>query len=63
MLSGGTGAATWQGNVETSNSVIARVPLTPRLTWSQKHSRPAPKHDVTPIPEITMRGTAGGMSL
>ena len=32
MVSGGTGAATRQGTAETSNSVIVRVPLTPRLT-------------------------------
>ena len=32
MVTGGTGAATRQGTSETSNSVMVRVPLTPRLT-------------------------------
>ena len=54
----GTGAATWQGKVETSNSVTARVPLMPRLTCCQKHSRPTPNVETTPMPEITTRGDA-----
>jgi hypothetical protein len=63
MVIGGVGAATRQGNVDTSNSVIARVPLTPRLTWSQKRSRPTPKQELTPMPEITIRDAAEVMSL
>ena len=32
---GGSAAATWQPNAEASNSSMVRVPLTPRVTWSQ----------------------------
>ena len=32
MVTPVTGAATWQANSDASNSVIARVPLQPRLT-------------------------------
>ena len=35
--------------ITASNSVIARVPLHPRLTLSQKRSRPTPNGDTTPI--------------
>ena len=59
-MTGGTGAATWQGYDETSNSVIARVPHTPRLTLSQKDSRPTPKVETTPMPEITTRRVSSG---
>ena len=52
----GTGAATRQANPEASNSVIARVPLQPRLTCSQKRSRPTPNGDTTPMPVMTTRG-------
>lgn len=38
----GTGAATWQGNGEASNSLMARVALQPRLMEVQKRSRPSP---------------------
>src|SRR5438552_1630838 len=54
---GGTGAATRQANSDASKSVIARVPLQPRLTCCQKRSRPMPYGDTTPMPEITMRGS------
>ena len=36
--------------------LIARVPLTPRLTLRQKQSRPAPNGETTPSPLITTRG-------
>jgi hypothetical protein len=36
---------------------MARVPLTPRLMLRQKHSRPAPKGETTPIPLMTTRGS------
>jgi hypothetical protein len=32
MVMGGSAAATWQPNAEASNSSMARVPLTPRVT-------------------------------
>ena len=47
----------WQGYVETSNCVMAFVPLAPRLTCFQKQSRPTPKGDTTPMPVITTPGT------
>ena len=50
------GAATWQPNADASNSVIARVPLQPRRTWSQKRSRPTPNGETTPMPLMTTRG-------
>src|SRR5262245_34135745 len=34
---------------------MARVPLQPRLTWVQNRSRPMPKGETTPMPEITTR--------
>jgi protein-S-isoprenylcysteine O-methyltransferase Ste14 len=40
--------------VLASNSVIARVPLMPRLTWSQKVSRPTPNVDTTPMPVMAI---------
>ena len=40
-----------------SNWVIARVPFTPRLTFRQKQSRPAPNGETTPIPLMTTRGS------
>ena len=46
-------------NSDASNSVIARVPLQPRLTCSQKRSRPTPNGDTTPMPVMTMRGPDG----
>src|SRR5262245_34248103 len=55
-LTGGTGAATRHGNGEGSKSVIARVPLQPRLTCDQKHSRPTPKGETAPMPVMTTRG-------
>src|SRR5690349_20820888 len=58
MSTGGTGAATLHGYVDTSNSVIARVPLCPVLMAFQNVSRPAPKADTTPMPVIAMRGWA-----
>ena len=61
MLIGGSGAATWQANAEASNSSIARVPLTPRVTWSQKRSRPTPNGDTTPMPVMAMRGRTGAV--
>ena len=51
-----TGAATRHPNVDASKSVIARVPLQPPLTWSQKRSRPTPNGDTTPMPVMTTRG-------
>ena len=39
--------------------MIARVPLQPRLTWSQKRSRPTPNGETTPMPVITTRGRDG----
>src|SRR5215510_8208478 len=54
---GGTDAATRHGKLDASNCVMARVPLTPRLTLRQKQSRPAPKGDTTPIPLMTTRGS------
>ena len=56
MSTGGTGAATWQGYVEASNSVMARVPLWPRRIASQNTSRPAPNAETTPMPVIATRG-------
>ena len=53
MLTGGTAAATRQGNPLVSNSVMARVPLWPRVTQSQNRSRPTPKGETTPIPLMT----------
>ena len=58
MDTGGTEAATRQGYPDTSNWVIALVPLTPRLTLHQKRSRPMPKGETTPIPLMTTRGEA-----
>src|SRR6188472_501649 len=51
-----TGAATRDPKTEGSNSVIARVPLQPRLTCSQKRSRPTPNGDTAPMPVMTTRG-------
>jgi hypothetical protein len=56
MLTGGTGAATVQGNADASKSTMARVPLQPRRTWRQKQSRPTPKGETTPIPVMATRG-------
>ena len=50
-----TGAATRQANSEASKSLIARVPLHPRLMDSQNRSRPTPKGDTTPMPVIATR--------
>ena len=36
--------------------MIARVPLTPRLTFDQNVSRPAPNVETTPMPVIAIRG-------
>ena len=55
IVTGGTGAATRHVKSDASNWVMARVPLSPRLTWSQKHSRPIPKGDTTPMPVMTTR--------
>ena len=41
--------------------MIARVPLTPRLTLRQKQSRPAPNGDTTPSPLMTTRGSPFGL--
>ena len=57
---GGTQAATWQGYVETSNCVMARVPLQPRLTCCQKRSRPTPNGETTPMPLMTTPMRPGG---
>jgi len=43
--------------------VIARVPLSPRLTASQNTSRPAPNVDTTPIPVIATRGVNKSFSI
>ena len=51
-----TGAATRLPKADASKSAIARVPLQPRLTCSQKRSRPTPNGDTTPIPVMTTRG-------
>ncbi len=56
MDTGGTQAATWHGEVETSNCVMARVPLSPRATPSQKRSRPTPNGETTPMPVMTTPG-------
>src|SRR5262245_40377441 len=56
-----TGAATRQAKSDASNSVMARVPLQPRLTACQNRSRPAPNGDTTPMPEMTMREPAARM--
>ena len=61
MSTFGTGAATRQGYVETSNSVIARVPLWPLLMASQNLSRPAPNAETTPMPVIATRGCFSNM--
>ena len=58
IVTGVTGAATRQANSDASKWVIARVPLQPWLTCSQNRSRPLPNGDTTPMPLITMRGTA-----
>ncbi len=58
MDSGGTEAAIVHGNRDTSNSVMGRTPLRPRLTLSQNTSRPVPNGDTTPIPEIATHGAA-----
>src|SRR5438045_5296649 len=50
-----TGAATRQARSDASNSVIARVPLQPRLTCCQKRSRPTPNGETTPMPVTTTR--------
>jgi hypothetical protein len=55
IVTGGTGAATRHANSDASKSVIARVALQPRLTHSQKRSRPMPKGDTTPMPVMTTR--------
>ena len=56
MVTPVTGAATRQASSDASNSVIARVPLQPRLTCSQNRSRPTPNGDTTPMPVITTGG-------
>src|SRR4051812_37326164 len=55
MVTPSTGAATRHVELDTSNSSMARVPLHPRLTQSQKRSRPTPNGDTTPIPLMTTR--------
>ncbi len=55
-VTGGTGAATRHGSSDASNPSMARVPLRPSRTCSQKHSRPIPKGETTPMPVITTRG-------
>ena len=42
LISAGAGAATVQGNAETSKSLMVRVALQPRLMHDQNRSRPAP---------------------
>jgi hypothetical protein len=42
LISAGAGAATVQGNAETSKSLMVRVALQPRLMQDQNRSRPAP---------------------
>src|SRR5687768_14881852 len=56
MVTDGTHAATWQGEFETSNCVIALVALSPRESASQNRSRPTPKGETTPMPVITTPG-------
>jgi methanethiol S-methyltransferase len=56
MVTCGTGAATVHGNGDASNSTMRRVPLQPRLTCRQKHSRPTPYGETTPMPVIATRG-------
>jgi len=53
--SDGSGAATRQANSDASKSVIARVPLQPRLRHYQKRSRPTPNGVTAPMPVMTMR--------
>src|SRR5688572_15288014 len=50
-----TDAATRLPKAEASKSVIARVPLQPPRTCSQKRSRPTPNGDTTPMPVMTTR--------
>jgi hypothetical protein len=45
-----TAAATRQARSLASNSVMARMPLQPRLMWSQYRWRPAPNGETTPMP-------------
>ena len=52
----GTDAITRQARCVVSNSVIARVPLSPCETCRQNSSRPTPNGDTTPIPVIATRG-------
>src|SRR3954449_4789034 len=52
----GTGARTRQPKSDASKSVMARVPLQPRATHSQKRSRPMPNGETTPMPVMTIRG-------
>jgi hypothetical protein len=50
-----TGAATRHAKSDASNSVMARVPLQPPLTYCQNRSRPTPNGETTPMPVITIR--------
>ena len=59
MVTGGTGAATLHGSAETSNSVMALVPLHPSLTRVQYSSRPTPNGETTPMPVMATRDAAG----
>src|SRR2546430_1969633 len=52
-----TGAATRHAKSDASKSVMVRVPLQPRLTCSQKRSRPTPNGETTPIPVMTTLGS------
>src|SRR5262245_15897584 len=51
----GTGAATRHPKSDASKSVMARVPLQPCATHSQKRSRPMPNGEATPMPVMTIR--------
>src|SRR5262245_24834369 len=56
IVTGGTDAATRHPRSVASNSVIARVPLQPRLMHSQNRSRPTPKGETAPMPVMTILG-------
>jgi hypothetical protein len=62
---GGTDAATRQGRLDASNSIMGLVPLSPRQTDVQKRSRPRPNGETTPMPVMTTRGRGmdGGVRL
>ena len=51
----GDGRRDAAGELRRVESVIARVPLQPPLTCSQKRSRPTPNGETTPMPVMTMR--------